>query len=107
MQIGPTEQRRRELKDVMLDVQKALVDTSVPSKMKRSAETPHYYSAGGSWEGKGKVRSFTLVRRMSTRIRARYPVTLHRIPGAVGHESTDAEGRHRAARFCCWSTFAR
>ena len=54
---GGLEQMRREMKQALLNAQRALIAASVPSKLKsdKDKKVPFYYSVGGSADSQGDV----------------------------------------------------
>lgn len=46
MMVNPLEVMRREMKEVLLDTQSALLEAGVPSKQKSDKFIPSYFQAG-------------------------------------------------------------
>ena len=63
--VHPLESMRRDLKQVALDVKGALLEAGVPTKLKRSYDTPFFYEAN-SWEALGDVPWLEAERRAMT-----------------------------------------
>jgi len=63
--VHPLESMRRDLKQVALDVKGALLEAGVPSKRKRSCDTPFYYEAS-SWAAMEEVPWLEAERRAMT-----------------------------------------
>ena len=52
--VPPLEKVRHEMKGLMLESQKAMLEAGLPKKLKRDEDIPHYYGCN-SWRKQGEV----------------------------------------------------
>ena len=52
--VPPLEKMRREMKDMMLDSQRAMLEAGLPKRQKRDDDIPYYYGAN-SWQNQADV----------------------------------------------------